>query len=362
MSPTLNTLDDSRLLLSPLLEIDFAGFNCRNPFWVASGPPSSEWEKIKALDEAGVGAIIGKTCCLDASLIHNPASRTAVQMLGKTKIGLINTELISDKDINEWERIMELAVEQLQCLFIPSVMEEPRKDAWQEIAYRFVKRGAKVIKLNLSCGHGMPERGMGGAVGEVPEATFNTCSWVKEAVGDGIVVMAKMTGNGDIASVTRAVLDAHCIPAGINTIRALGGVDPKTGSPRPSNSGNGTRGSLSGPAIHWIACEKVATMAEIIRDEYDGAVPLVGIGGADSWDTCLNFLRYGAIAAEMCTAFMFRDPKELVRELSDGMLAYMVEHNYSRITEFVGASLPHVLGHSEHVKVHEQAKAKRQLV
>ena len=41
--------------------------------------------------------------------------------------------------------------------------------------------GADALELNFGCPHGMSERGMGAAVGQVPEYTEMITSWVKEA-------------------------------------------------------------------------------------------------------------------------------------------------------------------------------------
>ena len=41
-----------------------------------------------------------------------------------------------------------------------------------------------LLELNFGCPHGMSERGMGAAVGQVPEYTEMITAWVKEAATD----------------------------------------------------------------------------------------------------------------------------------------------------------------------------------
>lgn len=49
------------------------------------------------------------------------------------------------------------------------------------------------MELNLSCPHGMGERGMGLACGQDPEMVLNICRWVRVAIS--IPFFAKLTPN-----------------------------------------------------------------------------------------------------------------------------------------------------------------------
>ena len=63
--------------------------------------------------------------------------------------------------------------------------------------------GADGLELNLSCPHGMGERGMGLACGQDPELVRNICRWVRAAVD--IPFFAKLTPNvTDIVEIARA--------------------------------------------------------------------------------------------------------------------------------------------------------------
>jgi len=53
--------------------------------------------------------------------------------------------------------------------------------------------GAHALELNLSCPHGMGEKGMGLACGQDPMLVRNICKWVREAVK--IPFFAKLTPN-----------------------------------------------------------------------------------------------------------------------------------------------------------------------
>ena len=70
------------------------------------------------------------------------------------------------------------------------------------------EHGADALELNLSCPHGMGERGMGLACGQNPELVLNICRWVREAVK--IPFFAKLTPN-----VTSVVEIAHAAKEGV---------------------------------------------------------------------------------------------------------------------------------------------------
>ena len=53
---------------------------------------------------------------------------------------------------------------------------------WVELAQMAQSSGADALELNLSCPHGMGERGMGLACGQDELLVKNICKWVKNAV------------------------------------------------------------------------------------------------------------------------------------------------------------------------------------
>ena len=64
---------------------------------------------------------------------------------------------------------------------IASLMVESKRESWHEMVRRAEDAGSDALELNFGCPHGMSERGMGSAVGQVPEYTEMITSWVKEA-------------------------------------------------------------------------------------------------------------------------------------------------------------------------------------
>ena len=67
------------------------------------------------------------------------------------------------------------------------------KEDWTELATMAEKSGAHALELNLSCPHGMGEKGMGLACGQDSSLVRNICIWVRAAVK--IPFFAKLTPN-----------------------------------------------------------------------------------------------------------------------------------------------------------------------
>jgi dihydropyrimidine dehydrogenase (NADP+) len=52
---------------------------------------------------------------------------------------------------------------------IGSIMASYNKEDWQGLAKMCHEANFDVVELNLSCNHGMPDKGMGRACSDVPE-------------------------------------------------------------------------------------------------------------------------------------------------------------------------------------------------
>ena len=201
----------------PTLETTFAGLPCLNPFWLASAPPTNCGEQIMRAFDAGWGGAVWKTI---GAPITNVSSRySSVDWAGQRMMGLNNIELISDRptDLNLRE-IAEVKRRYPRHLVIASLMVESTPQAWHDMVKRVEDAGADALELNFGCPHGMSERGMGAAVGQVPEYCERITSWVKQVARTPVIV--KLTPNiADIRQPARAAKRAGADAlSAINTI------------------------------------------------------------------------------------------------------------------------------------------------
>src|SRR3989454_155221 len=205
------------------LRTNFAGIDSPNPFWLASGPPTNTYGQVAKAFDQGWGGAVWKTI---GEPIINVFSRYGSVDLGQTRMmGFNNIELISDRPIAEnLKEIAEVKRNYPKHAVIASLMVESKREAWHEMVKQTEDTGADGIELNFGCPHGMSERGMGSAVGQVPDYTCKIVEWVKEVAT--IPVIVKLTPNvTDITYIARAAVkggaDALSL---INTINSIVGV------------------------------------------------------------------------------------------------------------------------------------------
>src|SRR6202166_320318 len=173
-------------------------------------------------------------------------------------MGLNNIELISDRPIDlNLREISDVRRRYPKHAVIASLMVESKREVWHDIVKRSEDAGADGLELNFGCPHGMSERGMGSAVGQVPEYACMITEWVKEAARTPVLV--KLTPNiTDIREVARAARrgGADALSA-INTINSITGVDLDTFVPRPDVDGASAHGGYCGPAVKPIALHMI---------------------------------------------------------------------------------------------------------
>ncbi|MDZ7345043.1 MAG: NAD-dependent dihydropyrimidine dehydrogenase subunit PreA, partial [candidate division KSB1 bacterium] len=244
----------------PDLSIDFCGIKSPNPFWLASAPPTNSAYQVSRAFDAGWGGAVWKT--IGEPIVNVTSRYSAVHYADKRVMGLNNIELITDRPLEvNLREIAEVKKRYPQNALIVSLMVESKREAWHEIVKRTQDTGCDGLELNFGCPHGMSERGMGSAMGQVPEYTCMVTEWVKEVAE--IPVIVKLTPN-----VTNIVPPGLAAQRGgadavslINTINSIMGVDIETMIPYPNVNGQTAHGGYCGPAVKPIALNMVSELA-----------------------------------------------------------------------------------------------------
>src|SRR5271156_2709080 len=321
----------------PDLTTTFAGgIRSPNPFWLASAPPTNCGEQIMRAFDAGWGGAVWKTI---GEPITNVSSRySSVDWAGQRMMGLNNIELISDRPIEvNLREISEVKKRYPKHAVIASLMVESKREAWHDIVKRSEDAGADGLELNFGCPHGMSERGMGSAVGQVPEYACMITEWVKEAARTPVLV--KLTPNiSDIRTVARAAKRGRADGlSAINTINSITGVDLDTLTPRPNVGGYSSHGGYCGPAVKPIALN----MVQQIAADPEVGIPISGIGGISGWREAAEFILLGCGSVQVCTAAMHYGYR-IVEDMIDGLANWMDEKGFVTVEDFRGLSLPNV--------------------
>ncbi|MCK9578980.1 MAG: NAD-dependent dihydropyrimidine dehydrogenase subunit PreA [Methanoregula sp.] len=322
------------------LETAVGSLHFRNPFILASGPPTASGEQIRHAFRLGWAGAVTKTIVPDTMEISDVSPRFAVWKDENSKLlGFENIELVSKKDESYWTReIASIRTEYPDRIVIASIMASPDPNEWQELAGTVQDAGADAIELNVSCPHGMPERGVGAAMGQHPDLVRDvTCAVRKTAT---VPLIVKLTPNvTDILPVAEAAVGAGAdILAAINTVQCIMGVDLDTLEPVPSVAGSGTYGGYSGPAIKPIGLRIISQIASVMP------VPLMGIGGISRWQDAAEYIAAGASAVQVCTAVMW-DGAGIVRDMNAGLSVYLAQKHFSGPGDLMGRALPRIGTH-----------------
>jgi dihydropyrimidine dehydrogenase (NAD+) subunit PreA len=323
------------------LRSDFVGIKSPNPFWLASAPPTDKEYNVRRAFEQGWGGVVWKTLGLDPPIVNvNGPRYGAVWGADRRLLGLNNIELITDRplEVNLGE-IRAVKRDWPDRAMVVSLMVPCEEEPWRQILGRVEETGADGVELNFGCPHGMSERGMGSAVGQVPEYIEMVTRWCK--ANTRMPVIVKLTPNvTDIRKPAEAALrggaDAVSL---INTVNSITGVDLDSFAPEPTIDGKGAHGGYCGPAVKPIALNMVA---EIARDPATAGLPISGIGGITTWRDAAEFLALGARNVQVCTAAMtygFR----IVKELESGLAQWMDEKEHASLDDVIGRAVPNVV-------------------
>src|SRR5256885_4817075 len=273
----------------PDLSVNFCGVRSPNPFWLASGPPTNTAYQVMRAFDAGWGGAVWKT--IGEPIINTASRYGSIDYKHERMIGLNNIELISDRAIEtNFREISEVKKRFPKHTVIASLMVESKQQTWHEIVRRAQDCGSDLLELNFGCPHGMSERGMGAAVGQVPEYATMITAWVKEVAT--IPVIVKLTPNvTDIAHMAWAARQGGADAVSlVNTFNSLVGVDLDSFAPRPQVGGYGSHGGYCGPSVKPIALHMVSSVAKHPKVN----IPISGIGGIGKRADAAEFIFLGA--------------------------------------------------------------------
>lgn len=322
------------------LSCNIAGVRSPNPFWLASAPPTDKQYNVERAFDAGWGGVVWKTLGEEGPPVVNVSSRYgSVDYNGQRMMGLNNIELITD-------RPLEVNLVEIEAVkrnwpdraLLVSLMVPCEEQAWKKILRQVEQTGCDGVELNFGCPHGMSERGMGAAVGQVPAYIEEVTAWCKSYTR--MPVFVKLTPNiSDIRYPARAAKNGGADAVSlINTINSIVSVDLDSMAPNPSVGGKGAHGGYCGPAVRPIALSMVS---EIARDPQTAGLPISGIGGIGNWRDAAEFIALGCGSVQVCTAAMHYGFK-IVDDMIDGLNNWMDDKGYATLDDFRGGAVPNV--------------------
>lgn len=321
------------------LRCTIAGIRSPNPFWLASAPPTDKQYNVERAFRAGWGGVVWKTLGIDPPVVNVSSRYGAVDYNGTRIAGLNNIELITDRPLEvNLREIKEVKRKWPDRAMVVSLMVPCNEDDWKFILPLVEDTGCDGVELNFGCPHGMSERGMGAAVGQVPEYVEMVTRWVKQH--SRMPCLVKLTPNiTDVRQPARAAKRGGADGVSlINTINSIVSVDLDIMAPTPTVDGKGTHGGYCGPAVKPIALNMVA---EIARDPATHGLPMSGIGGISTWRDAAEYIALGCGSVQVCTAAMHYGFR-IVEDMIDGLNNWMDSKGYRTIEDFRGMAVGNV--------------------
>ena len=321
------------------LKTKVLGIDFENPFILASAPPTAKIESIDKAFTLGWGGAVLKTITPDDLEMIEASQRYATWKVGCKVCGFENIELLSHLTVQEWlDGIKYLRRKHPTKVQIASIMAPVEKVKWQKLVKTLNNSEIDAFELNFSCPHGMPEKGIGMAIGTHPEISAMITEWVMEVAQKPVFV--KLSPNvTSIAEIAKAVETAGANGfSAINTVQSLMGVDLDTFEPMPNVNGKTTYGGYSGIAVKPIGLRCVAQLRQ------NSDLPILGIGGIANWRDAAEYMCVGADVVQVCTEVMVNG-YEIINAMTKGLLNYLESKGFDSPADLKNRAITNISAH-----------------
>ncbi|MCL1878263.1 MAG: dihydroorotate dehydrogenase [Defluviitaleaceae bacterium] len=296
------------------LSVNIAGVRLNSPVTTASGTFGSGREYAQFVDLSRLGAITVK------GVSHEPWPGNPPPRIAETHGGMLNAVGLQNPGAEKFIKEDMPFLRQSGTRVIVNLCGRTLDD-YVAVAQDFDGvDGVDFFELNISC----PNIKAGGmAMGTDADMAEKVTRAVKNVAK--IPVIVKLSPNvTDITSIAKGAeaggADALCL---INTLLGMR-IDIHKKMPVLGNK----IGGLSGPAIKPIAVRMVWQVAKAV------ALPIIGTGGAATWEDAIEFIMAGASAVSVGTA-NFSNPR-CTMEILDGIENFMRENGIKNLTEIRG--------------------------
>ncbi len=300
------------------LSVPFGRLTLQNPLITASGTCGYGREYAPYMDLNRLGAFTTKSITLEERP-GNPPPRIV-----ETASGMLNAIGLANVGI---ERFLAEKVPELREFRIPifaNVAGHSREEYLTVCRRLDEVEEIAGIELNVSC----PNVSDGLVFGTDPVRLHELVSAVRRELRRCMLVVKLSPNVTDITATARAAIDAGAEALSlINTFVGMA-IDIEKQRPVLAN----VTGGLSGPAIKPLALHLVH---RVYRDVARPAgIPLIGMGGVETWQDAVQFLLAGASAVAVGTT-LFIDPAGPIRIL-EALPPYLARHGLRFVRDLIG--------------------------
>lgn len=290
------------------LKVNIAGVEFKNPIITASGTFGFGKEYSQFYPLSALGGICTKGLTLNPKL-GNPPPRIA-----ETRSGIINSVGLQNPGIDHYLAEDDVRLAKEDVVVIANVAGACLED-YIAMGEKINESKAQMVELNISC----PNVKAGGmAFGILPESVERVTRAVKDVCKKPVIT--KLSPN-----VSCIADNARAAEAGgadgislINTLSAMA-INYKTRRPILYNN----HGGLSGACVKPIALKMVWDCFNAVK------IPIIGMGGVQSYTDVLEFMICGARAVQVGT-YNFTEPMgayNIVKDLEEYVKAQDMDIN-----------------------------------
>jgi len=309
------------------LSVNLGGLRLDNPIIAGSATPTWDGAHSSKCGENGAGGVVLKTIAPGEDPFHHPQNgRFIVLKKNNIPYGMINVEIFSTMPESSWLKKELKAAKANGATIIASTLAcaDPKDSA--ELMERVESTGyIDAFELNNSC----PMHVSMNDFNIVPITVEQTAA-ARKATKLPLFVKFPST----VTSLANALKAAEaCGADGIvvsNSMSGFAGVDIDKAAPYL-----GTLGGYSGCAIKPLIEAKIIEAAGAVK------IPIIAVGGINSWKDVIEYIMLGASAVETVSEIMWNG-YGVIKEMTDKIASFMDEHHYASIEEMRGIVLPEI--------------------
>jgi dihydroorotate dehydrogenase (NAD+) catalytic subunit len=303
----------------PDLSVNLAGLKLSNPTLTCSGTCGYAFEYADFMDLSKLGAFVTKSITLEERAGNEPAR------IVETRAGMLNAIGLANVGLKRFlaEKVPQLR--NMPCPVIVNVAGHSFDDYVETCGAMDSLDCVAGVELNVS----WPNVKDGLTFGTHPGRLKELTGQVKKVLPHKPLAVKLSPNVEDVTVTARAAIEGGAeVLSLVNTFTAMS-VDVWKRRPRLAN----VTGGLSGPAIKPIAVHMVSRVYRNVAKA--AGVPIVGMGGVQTWQDAAEFILAGASAVAIGTA-LFVDPATPIKVV-EGLAAYMQKAKVERLSDLVGA-------------------------
>jgi dihydroorotate dehydrogenase (NAD+) catalytic subunit len=303
----------------PDLSVNLRGLSLKNPTLTCSGTCGYAFEYADFMDLSRLGAFVTKSITREERPGNEPTR------IVETRAGMLNAIGLANVGLDRFLTEKVPLLKKMPCPVIVNVAGHSFDDYTETCAAMNSLDCVAGVELNVSCPNVKDGLTFGTHPGRLRELTHE----VKRVLPAKPLIVKLSPNVEDITQTARGAIEGGAeMLSLVNTFTAMA-IDIHKRRPRLAN----VTGGLSGPAIKPIALHLVSRVYRSVAKS--AGVPIIGMGGIQTWQDAVEFLLAGSSAVAIGTA-LFVDPAT-PNKIVDGLSEYMQKQGVDRVSDLVGA-------------------------